>query len=460
MLKKCIIYTRVSTTMQEDNDSLKYQILKTQDYAISKVYNIKKVISDVDSGGKDDRIGFLELRNEIKKKSFDVLIVFETSRISRNTRTLLNFVFELTKQDIKFVSTSQPELDTTNPTGMLFFQVQSGLAEYERKQISIRTKSNKLARAKDGNWQGGNLPFGYKKDKDNNIAIDEENAEILREMFLDYIEFQSLKKVSEKYQRNISSIKFMLTNKFYIGKLPYGKQTNNLDTNTYKRKKEFEHFFDGRHPSIIDSEIFETVQNLIAKRRIKKTNGLLFSGVLKCKCGGKMYKTSTRGYVDYKCNICKKSVNSSKVESKIIRKILKIAELKKLNNSSDIDNILKLQGKINIINKKVNKFQEEKSKLIDLLTKDLITEEEFKLSKKKIDDNINFELINVKKYNSMIAFEEKKDNQKDNLEILESVVRNVKDEDIDELNDIFRMLIDEVILLDRKKMSLEIRLRI
>ena len=460
MLKKCIIYTRVSTTMQEDNDSLKYQILKTQDYAISKGYNIKKVISDVDSGGKDDRIGFLELQNEIKKKSFDVLIVFETSRVSRNTRTLLNFVFELTKQDIKFVSISQPELDTTNPTGMLFFQVQSGLAEYERKQTSIRTKSNKLARAKDGNWQGGNLPFGYKKDKDNNIVVDEENAEILREMFLDYIEFQSLKKVAEKYQRNISSIKFMLTNKFYIGKLPYGKQTNNLDTNTYKRKKEFEHFFDGRHPSIIDSEIFETVQNLIAKRRIKKTNGILFYGVLKCTCLGKTYKTSTRGYVDYKCNICKKSVNSSKVESKIIRKILKIAELKKLNNSSDIDNILKLQGKINIINKKVNKFQEEKSKLIDLLTKDLITEEEFKLSKKKIDDNINFELINVKKYNSMIAFEEKKDNQKDNLEILESVVRNVKDEDIDELNDIFRMLIDEVILLDRKKMSLEIRLRI
>ena len=60
----------------------------------------------------------------------------------------------------------------------------------------------------------------------------------------------------------------------------------------------------------------------------------------------------------------------------------------------------------------------------------------------------------------MVAFEEKKDNQKDNLEILESVVRNVKDEDIDELNDIFRMLIDEIILLDRKKMSLEIRLRI
>ena len=462
MLKKCIIYTRVSTTMQEDNDSLKYQILKTQDYAISKGYNIKKVISDVDSGGKDDRIGFLELQNEIRKKSFDVLIVFETSRVSRNTRTLLNFVFELTKQDIKFVSISQPELDTTNPTGMLFFQVQSGLAEYERKQISIRTKSNKLARAKDGNWQGGNLPLGYKKDKDNNITVDEENAEILRNMFLDYIELQSLKKVAEKYQRNISSVKFMLTNKFYIGKLPYGKQTNNLDTNTYKRKKEFEHFFDGKHPSIIDSEIFETVQNLIAKRRIRKSNGLLFSGVLKCHCGGKMYKTVTRGYIDYKCNSCRKTISAQKIEPIITRKILKMTELEQLNNKNNknLDNILKLQNKINNINKKINKFTEEKTELINLITKKIITEEEFILSKKKIDDKISLEEINIKKYTSMIAFEEKKDNQKDNLEILEDVVRSIKNDDIDELNEIFRMLIDEIVLLSKEPLKLEIKLRI
>ena len=103
---RAIIYARVSTTMQEDNESLKYQILKAQDYALLKGYNIKKVISDVESGGKDDRPGFIELLEEIQQKTFDVLIVFETSRISRSTRTLLNFVFELTKQDIKFISIS------------------------------------------------------------------------------------------------------------------------------------------------------------------------------------------------------------------------------------------------------------------------------------------------------------------------------------------------------------------
>ena len=66
-MQHCIIYARVSTTMQEDNESLKYQIIKTQEYAISKGYHIKKVISDVESGGKDDRPGFLELQKEIQK---------------------------------------------------------------------------------------------------------------------------------------------------------------------------------------------------------------------------------------------------------------------------------------------------------------------------------------------------------------------------------------------------------
>ena len=460
MQKKCLIYTRVSTVEQEDNESLKYQILKSQDYAISKGYDIKKIISDVESGGKDDRPGFLELQKEIQKKSFDVLIVFETSRISRNTRTLLNFVFELTKQEIKFISISQPELDTTTPTGMLFFQVQSGLAEYERKQISIRTKSNKFARAKAGNWQGGDLPFGYTKDENNNIVIHKENAEILKNIFQDYIEFHSLKKVSDKYQKNISSIKYILSNIFYTGKLPYGRQENNLDTNTYKRHKNFKYIFDGNHPALIDENTFQTVQNLISKKRIKRTNGLLFSGVLKCHCGGKMYKSITRSYTDYKCNKCKKSISSEKVEPVIIRKILNTVELRKLNSQSPEDKIIRMQNKINIINKKINKLQEEKSKLIDLLTKELISEDEFKISKKRIDEKINLENTNKEKYEAVIIFEEKKDNQKDNLTILESVVKNIQDEDIDDLNEIFRILLDEIILLSKDPINIEIKLQI
>ncbi len=460
-MQDCIIYARVSTTMQEDNESLKYQIIKTQEYAISKGYHIKKVISDVESGGKDDRPGFIELQQEIENKSFDVLIVFEISRISRTSKTLINFVFDLNEKGIKFIPISQPELDTTTPTGMLFFHIQSGLAGYERKQISIRTKSNKLARAKDGIWQGGNLPFGYIKDHNGNIIPEEENAYILKNMFLDYIEYQSLKKVSEKYKKNISSIKFILTNKFYLGKLPYGKQENNLETNSYKRNKEFKHIFEGRHPAIIDTEIFETVQNLISQKKIKKSNGLLFSGILKCHCGGKMYKSTCRkGFNNYKCNICNKAISTIKIEKEILKRLMHMSELEELNNIAAADNTINMQKKINISNKKISSFEDEKLKLIDLLTKNVLTENEFIKSKKRIDDKIDIENQNIKKFSSIIAFEEKKNNQMDNIDILRNVIKNIKDDEISELNEIFRMLINEITLITKDPLKFEIKLNI
>ena len=137
-----------------------------------------------------------------------------------------------------------------------------------------------------------------------------------------------------------------------------------------------------------------------------------------------------------------------------------MTELEKLNKKNSTDIILKLQNKINSINKKISNFNDEKTKLIDLLTKTLITEDEFIQAKKRVDEKIRIEFINKEKYSSMIAFEEKKDNQKDNLAILESVLKNIKDEDIEELNEIFRMLIYEIILISKEPLELEISLNI
>ena len=174
MRLKALIYARVSTTMQEDNDSLKYQILKAKEYCYNQNYDIFKILEDVESGGKDDRDGFIQLKKEIDTKSFDVLVVFETSRISRKMKTLINFIDKISKNDIKFVSISQPELNTISPTGNFLFNVYASLAELEREQTSIRVKTSKLARAKDGIWQGGFLPLGYIKDKNGEIIIKEE----------------------------------------------------------------------------------------------------------------------------------------------------------------------------------------------------------------------------------------------------------------------------------------------
>ncbi|MGL5724476.1 recombinase family protein, partial [Cetobacterium sp.] len=232
-MRKALIYCRVSTVMQENGESLFYQIEKCKDFCKSKGMEIYKVLEDVESGAVDDREGFLKLQEEIKKKKFDVLVVYESSRISRRTLTMLNFILELEKNDIKFISISQPELDTTTPTGKLFFQIQSSLGEYERVQISTRVKSSKLQRAKSGKFQGGNLPLGYTR-SNGKIIIDDNTREEVLNIFLSYVDLKSLSKVSKIFQRPVASIKWILENTFYLGKIPYGRKENNINTGIVK----------------------------------------------------------------------------------------------------------------------------------------------------------------------------------------------------------------------------------
>ena len=460
MRLKALIYARVSTTMQEDNDSLKYQILKAKEYCYNQNYDIFKILEDVESGGKDDRDGFIQLKKEIDIKSFDVLVVFETSRISRKMKTLINFIDKISKNDIKFVSISQPELNTISPTGNFLFNVYASLAELEREQTSIRVKTSKLARAKDGIWQGGFLPLGYIKDKNGEIIIKEEEAKKVKEIFCDYLTTHSFKKVSEYHKLPVSTIQYILKNKFYLGLLPYGKQENILKTNSYKRNKDFKYFFKGKHKSIIDEETFNQVQSISELRSITKSEGLLFSGLLRCTCGSKMYRSKTRQWNDYKCSKCKKSISQKKIEPLIFRTLLELDKIYELNKTNTDDAITKLLYKIEYEIEKIKNLEIKKGKLIELLTDGIIDKDEFIKSKKEIDFKIDDFNKKIETYQSMIDFEEKKGNQKDNVEILKSVVKNFDNCEINDLKEIFRLLIEKIEIIKKDVLTINIILRI
>lgn len=331
---KAIIYARVSTEMQEEGRSLEFQIRKCEDFCQMSGYKLKEVIQDVESGGNDNREGFLKLQKEIKKKSFDVLVVYESSRISRITLTMLNFVLELQKSNIKFVSISQSEINTTTPTGMLFFQIFAVLADYERKQISMRVKSNKWARAKAGIWQGGNIPIGYKKDEHNNIVIDPETSEDVISIFDTYLNTKSISETANIFNRNISSIKWILQNEFYIGNLMYGRKENNINTGEVKINKEIT-IFKGNHEALISEETFREVQQqmLFKQHVIRKEDKFLFTGILECTCGGKMFKNG----VNYRCDKCKKAISMNKAEKFITHKLLNLKELEFLNEKPNLE---------------------------------------------------------------------------------------------------------------------------
>jgi len=461
MRLRAIVYARVSTEMQEDNESLKYQIIKGQEYCQNRGYDLYKVISDVESGGKDDRKGFNELQNEINRHSFDVLVVYETSRLSRRTLTLLKFVLSLQEKDIKFISISQPEMDTTSPTGALFFQLQASLSEYERKQISMRVKSNKLARAKSGKWQGGTLPLGYKKNEENEIIIDLEDAEKVKNIFQDYYEGESAKAISEKYNMNISSVITLLKNHFYIGEIPYGKRENNVDTNKVKIRKEFKYFFPGNHQPIIEKHIFENVNKRLEKRRrVSKSSKSIFSSLIYCTCGGKLYRSHSRKNYAYKCRECGKQISERKLDDIIIKELFSMTEINKLNIEKVEKNISELKEKIEKSNTEIVKIEKEKKKLLEFLTKELISEDEYIEEKNIKQRQIFHQNENIKKYESLIQFELNKNTNNDNLEILRTVLKNIDESEKEEINSIMRIMIDEVVILDYKTEKVKIKLNI
>ena len=449
---KAIIYARVSTEMQEEGRSLEFQIRKCEDFCKYNNYTVKEVIQDVESGGNDNREGFLRLQKEIKKKSFDVLVVYESSRISRITLTMLNFVLELQKSDIKFISISQSEINTTTPSGMLFFQIFAVLADYERKQISMRVKSNKWARVKAGIWQGGNVPIGYKK-IGKEIVIDEDTKEDVIGIFNTYLATKSLKETAKILGRNISSIKWILQNEFYIGNLMYGRKQNDINTGIVKVNKEIK-IFKGNHPALIDEDIFREVQQqmLFKQRYTRIEDKYLFTGLIECTCGGKLYTNAP----NYRCEKCKKAITRNKAEKFIINKLLHLKELEFLNSKPNLE---KYENDKKSCETQINKLYKEREKYISLYTKNLISEEELEKKLNEIKAKMEFFEKSLEDINRIIESKTLKNNEIDNVKILKEVLDNIDETDRYDLFKMFRMLIKVIKIKKYQPLEVLILLR-
>ncbi|WP_028856990.1 recombinase family protein [Psychrilyobacter atlanticus] len=454
---KGILYCRVSTEMQEEKESLKYQIEKGKSYSKSQDIELTKTITDVESGGRDDRDGFLELQREIKARSFDVLVVYEASRISRKMITMIQFVLQLQEQDIKFISISQPDLNTTTATGMLFFQIQASLAEYERKQISIRVKSGKYERAKVGQFTGGTAPLGY--DVIEKKLTPNEDAELVNDIFDYYLRCQSMAATGKKFNRNNESIRWMLKNEVYIGKKKWGQKEKNLMTHKQKTKLDYE-VFDGEHEGIVPEEIFEKVQTILklnSKRRIEfSTSGALFAGLIRCACGNKMYNSTLRNtkknYHYYQCDNkrCNLKIPREKLETKLLKQIYALKELKDLNNTEDLK-VVNYTLDIEKLKVKISKSKNKRKKLTRSFASGLIEDDDFEDLVKEIKNDISIY------ENEIEELEEIRDNEKnlevrnDNLELFIDVMENLEPEDINDAKKVMRFIINRIELHDDNK---------
>lgn len=288
-IKRAALYARVSTEEQAMHGvSLDAQRERLLSYA--KENGLTVVDTYVDEGISarkryTRRPEFVRMLEDVKAKKIDIVLFIKLDRWFRNIGDYYEVQAILDKYKVQWVATEE-DYDTTTANGRLALNIKLAIAQDESDRTSERIKFVFKNMVKEGRVISGQVPKGFKI-VDKHVAVDEELAPIIREMFEMYLDFRAMKPVSrailEKYGVNIDikSMKSMLQNRWYVGEA-YG--------------------IPGWCPQIIDNNTFELASNLVQTRaerysKIRTDRVYLFTGLLFCgHCGRRMATYACRNH--------------------------------------------------------------------------------------------------------------------------------------------------------------------
>ena len=77
-------------------------------------------------------------------------------------------------------------IDSSKEAGKLLISIVVAVAEMERENIRVQTMIGREQKAREGKWNGGFAPYGYKL-KNGELVIAEDEVEIIQMIFDRYI---------------------------------------------------------------------------------------------------------------------------------------------------------------------------------------------------------------------------------------------------------------------------------
>ena len=323
---KCYIYTRVSTSMQVDGYSLDAQREKLRKYAEYEGMTIVGEYSDEGFSGKNiqGRHEFQRMLADIEacKDGISFVLVFKLSRFGRNAADVLNSLQIMQDFGVNLICV-EDGIDSSKDSGKLMISVLSAVAEIERENIRTQTMAGREQKAREGKWNGGFAPYGYKLENGQLLIADDE-VEVIRIIFDRYIhtndgisgvaKYLNSHGFTKKLRQNGSIpgfsanfVKKVLDNPVYMGKIAYGrrKTEKKLGTRNEMHIVEQSDFpvYDGLHEAIVTEEDWNLAQekrkaNAYRREKIHDPeHAHILSGILKCPCCGKgMYGNISKAH--------------------------------------------------------------------------------------------------------------------------------------------------------------------
>lgn len=320
---KAALYCRLSVDDGNFGGSVSIEtqkILLEQYCKDHKITDYKFYCDDGCSGTNFDRPSFKKMLSDIDEGKINLVIVKDLSRFGRNYVEAGMYVQRFTDSNIRFIA-ADDNYDSLVNSDDLLFPIKNVVNEMYARDVSKKTKAAKKAKARDGQFIGSKAPFGYKIDPNDrhHLIVDEPAAQVVKRIFRlasEGVGYNKMAKIfreekvltpiayfnlnnpdyfksdywRKEFDWQVTSIRAILNNEVYLGKLVYGKQRNKSMKSKEKVRNPKEDWIvvENCHEPIITQELWDTVHKILnAKHRPAKAGEVqMFAGLLYCSdCG-------------------------------------------------------------------------------------------------------------------------------------------------------------------------------
>jgi DNA invertase Pin-like site-specific DNA recombinase len=200
--KRAAMYLRVSTT-EQDTDM---QETELRQYVESRGWEYVVYPDKAQSGVKNDRPALNAMLNDMRRRKFDVVVVWKLDRLARSLKQLLTIGEECRSLGVDLVSLRQ-NIDTTLPAGRLTFQILGAVAEFERELLRERVKAGMAQARRTGKHVGRPALRKFQPNEIERIRELRSNGTSVRKLAKDFETTQwMVARVTAQVQQNRTAI--------------------------------------------------------------------------------------------------------------------------------------------------------------------------------------------------------------------------------------------------------------
>lgn len=387
------IYTRLSKEdgNEDESNSIETQKMYLTNYVKQKGWQIIKIYADDGfSGTNFNRPDFQKMLKDIENNEIDCVITKDLSRLGRSYLDC-GFYLEVyfPEHQVRYIAVNDG-VDTLNNMTMDITPFKNILNEMYAKDTSVKIKSARNTRFKNGEYIATYAPFGYIKDPNikNHLIIDEDARPTIRLIYdlalkgwgvrkiAIYLKEHKILKPSAYMKRKgitglekcsasgdynwvENSVRTILRSPVYAGNSAGYKRPQisfKSKKRLSKKPEEWEIVYN-THEGIVSQEEFDLVQKMMDSRRAPESVDKfdnVFNGIIKCAdCGYALTKRIPHrakrpdpiDNVHYTCNNYRTAGNKACTEHSIEARTLVEIVLNDINYYADIalkdENIIK-----------------------------------------------------------------------------------------------------------------------